>query len=495
VVRIYHPKIEIRLIKVATHSAAPIGEISRNADNKTKTPYRAASTAEPEIDLVPFLADGSSVRIVNGVHEPAGAWAITVVDGPHETRRVGSRVESLSNLIELGDLIEFRLAHSPHEYAGRKLPIVMRGQVSEIRRRRGIDGQGRPQRQVVISGQNLIGRTWQALRIFYINGTPLGDNILTTFRFLQKYDATGTIARNPSVTDFMNDIVFQLISQFLGTMTWANRKALGLEFSTVNIECTARGKVHGMLASSFEGGSLYRFIAMLCDVDSGLNELFGESREDGEAIILRPVPWRDLQGKFIQPGVPDIETFEISDDDIISIESARTDQNVSNFVRVRSRPWVLNSDSAFMMSNAITDQTGYPYYSPEIYGFRLLDAEISLGAPDYTGPADRRNAEQRTAYAVSENEWVKTQRESLALALAHRDSALFERGTLTVRGNERLRAVTFVRVAEGDLTYTVYVARVEHRFDPFRGFTTTVNFERSDSFVQPITRGDIAVSG
>jgi hypothetical protein len=120
--KIYHPKIEIKLIKVAAHSAAPIGEISRNADNKTKTPYRAANTAEPSIDLVPFLADGSRVRIANGVHEPAGAWAITVADVPHETKSVGPRVESLAALVEPGDLIEFRLAHDPHEYADTPSP-------------------------------------------------------------------------------------------------------------------------------------------------------------------------------------------------------------------------------------------------------------------------------------------------------------------------------------------------------------------------------------
>ncbi|MGX2041087.1 hypothetical protein ACWJKU_13265 [Methylocaldum sp. MU1018] len=364
----------------------------------------------------------------------------------------------------------------------RRLPVVMRGQVSEIRRKRGVDDQGRPQRQVVITGQNLIGRTWQALRIFYINGTPLGDNILTTFRFLQKYDTTGTIARNPNVADFMNDIVFQLISQFLGTMTWTNRKALGLEFSTISIECSARGRVQGMLASSFEGGSLYRFIAMLCDVDSGLNELFSVSGEDGETIILRPTPWRDLRGKYIQDGVPDIQTFEIDDGDIISIESARTDQNVSNFVRVRSRPWVLNSDSAFMMANAITDQTDYPYCSPELYGYRLLDAEILLGAPDYTGPADKRNAEQRKSYDSTMTDWIKNQRD--ALALAHRDAALFGRGAMTLRGNERLRAGTFIRIKDGDLSYSVYASRVEHMFAPFRGFTTTVHYERSDEFIR-----------
>ncbi|HYE36124.1 hypothetical protein [Methylocaldum sp.] len=478
--KIYHPRIEIRAFKVVQRREIMPGR---------RTSSRYSEGDITEIDLTPFLGDGSSVRVVTDVKAPAGAFAISVVDAPKSIKIGGDgktvHVESLTYLLEPADLVEIRIAHDPSEYAkaekGYRLPVIMRGVISEVRRRRGVDGQGRPHRTVVITGQNLIGRAWQALRIMYFNNHPLGDLTLSTFKFLQKYDPDGDIARNPSTTEFMSGIIKPIIEEFLGNMKfWGKR--LAREFSKVSVECTAQGRVQGMIANTFESGSLYRFIAFLTDADSGLNELYSESREDGEYIVLRSTPWRTPDRKFIQSGTPSIDVVELTDDDIVSIESTRTDQGTANYFYAKSAAWWYGSDTALRLTSDLLPETDYPNNNPAIYGHRLLEADIALGPPDYEGSTDRIPVDQRETYDQSVMSWLADRRR--ALQEATRDAAVFERGALVCRGNEKLRAGIFVRVKEGDLVYEVYAARVEHQFTMFQGFTTVVHFERSDAFIQ-----------
>lgn len=486
--KIYHPKIEVRAFKVVQRKEITPGR---------RTSSRYSEGDITEFDLTQFLGDGSSVRVVTDTKAPAGAFALSVIDAP-KSIKVGSEgkvvhAESLAYLLEPADLIEIRAAHDPSEYAkpdkGYKLPILMRGFVSEIRRKRWVDGQGRPQRQVVITGQNLIGRAWQALRIMYFNNHPLGDNILSSFKFLQKYDPDGTIARNPTTGGFMSEIIKPIIEEFLSGMTFWN-KAITREFSKISVECTAQGCIQGMVANTFESGSLYRFIAFLTDVDSGLNEIFSESRESGEYIVLRPTPWRTPDRKFIQDSgglvSPEIaykaNLVELTDDDIVSIESSRTDQGVVNVTYAKSSAWWYGSDTALRLTSDLLPETDYPNNNPAIYGHRLLEADIALGPPDYDGSTDRIPAEQRQTYDQSVMGWLADRRR--VLQEATRDAAIFERGTLVCRGDERLRAGIFVRVKEGELVYEIYAARVEHQFTMFQGFMTTIYYERSDSFIQ-----------
>ncbi|MGX2041839.1 hypothetical protein ACWJKU_17180 [Methylocaldum sp. MU1018] len=483
--KIYHPKIEVRAFKVGTASVVLTDLMALGGG---LPPERQANTRDNVIDLTQYLSEGSSVRVATSTREPAGAWGITLVDAPYESQsfRRESRVDSIAAMLEPMDLIEIRMAHDLSEYArpdkGYKLPLVMRGFVSEVRRRRGVDSQGRPQRQVVISGQSLVGRVWQQLRIFYLNNSVIGDNVLTSFRLLQKYDADQVTARNPLISEFMESVVLGMIGEFLGNLTWWNRRSIGLGFSSIELECSARGRIQGHVANSFEGGSLYQFAAMLTDVHAGFNELFAESREDSEVIILRPVPWCDPDGRYIQEGTPLIDVVVVHEDDIISIESSRSDQGVANYCYVRSTPWVFGSDRLVQLESNVAFDRTHARNNPILYGNRVVEVDSSLGAPTYEKGTDSISSDDQETYDATQMKWLRERSNVLLAAL--RDAAVFERGSMTVRGDEKLRAGVFVRVVEGNLQYRCYAHRVEHRFDPFRGFTTVVNFERSDAFIE-----------
>jgi hypothetical protein len=88
--------------------------------------------------------------------------------------------QSLYAMIEPMDIIEIRMAHAPSSYEDR-IPVVMRGFVGMIRRSRSMSG-GKPQRTVMVAG-NDYGKILQILRIYYLNNSAVGDNIVAEMKF------------------------------------------------------------------------------------------------------------------------------------------------------------------------------------------------------------------------------------------------------------------------------------------------------------------------
>lgn len=136
---------------------------------------------DSEIDLSPFLGDGSSVATSKGVHDPAGGFTITIMDRPYVN---GGALESLYGVIEPMDFIEIRMKHSPNGSA--LVPIVMRGFISGVSRNETMGADGRPQRSVIITGQDY-GKIWQMLQILFLPGYVIGQDLLTNFRLFERF--------------------------------------------------------------------------------------------------------------------------------------------------------------------------------------------------------------------------------------------------------------------------------------------------------------------
>lgn len=138
-VKVYRPAVTVTLFKMVGRRD---GQAERYAG------------AERELDLTPFLGDQGTIRTVKDLHQPAGAFTITIPDQVHR----GSG-DSLYGYIEPMDMVEIRAAREPHRFAGGKLPLLMRGFISSVRRPEGIGKDGTPQRVVVLQGHDM-GKLW-----------------------------------------------------------------------------------------------------------------------------------------------------------------------------------------------------------------------------------------------------------------------------------------------------------------------------------------------
>ena len=67
---------------------------------------------------------------------------------------------------------------------------------------------------------------------------------------------------------------------------------------------------------------------------------------------------------------------------------------------------------------------------------------------------------------------------------SQRDNAVFEQGSITVKGDERWKAGTYARITRGSLVWECYIVAVQNTFSAYREFTTRLNFIRGTGFWQ-----------
>ncbi len=130
-IKVQHPKLTVTLFKLVQHD----GEIA--------APYRGSDSI---FDITPLLGDAGSVQVSKDIHSPCGGFSIKFAD-----RVGGSRSDTVAAMIEPMDMIEIRASRQAWKYAGRKLPLIMRGFVTTIRRSESMHG-GDPTRTVIITG-------------------------------------------------------------------------------------------------------------------------------------------------------------------------------------------------------------------------------------------------------------------------------------------------------------------------------------------------------
>lgn len=281
----YAPQLSVILFKTIARDAVVAGvPVSERYSNLSK--------GSDEIDLTPYLGDSGGVRTTKGVTEPAGGFTITIPDQP-----LPETLDTLYAAIEPMDMVEIRMASGP--YSG-KMPIVMRGFVSEVQREESVGSDGRPSRRVVISGQDY-GKIWQQLQIL-----PLAEKLFNPdgesrfyMRVLSKFNMTGTTTL--TVHEFASGVIAGALNEALGKIipaVLASRVPTEVKTTGIFVE-GQRVSIQGL--SQFTAGTLYRLLRDYCDIGV-FNELYLEDREDSVVCMLRPRPLIDLAtGQFIQP--------------------------------------------------------------------------------------------------------------------------------------------------------------------------------------------------
>jgi hypothetical protein len=166
------PQISVKLFKTISR---------KTIDGKSSVSERYAGKTE-SIDLEPFMGDGSVVRTSKSVREPAGGFSITFADKAQNA--VGS-LETVYGLVEPMDVVEIRMWGGVGARPA-KLPIVMRGFVSSVRRTQSMGDDGRPYRSVELSGQDY-GKIWQTYQVIHLAAYNAGKPLLTTYVLFELY--------------------------------------------------------------------------------------------------------------------------------------------------------------------------------------------------------------------------------------------------------------------------------------------------------------------
>lgn len=486
----YLPGVQVLILK-------NVGRETTNGKTPVSERYKGAKKV---IDLEPWLSDTSHIRTSQYVHQPAGAFSITVPDRPDK-----ADLDTLYGLIEPMDCIEIRFSHEPHKSKqGGKLPIIMRGFISEVRRSESIQS-GRPVRTVTIAGQDY-GKIWQILQIHYFKNYTVGQTLLTQFKFFAQYGGAFNVM---PAGDFVKAVINEVVNDFLKQMGGRNKQQANesgsggqsgekkdeettpvqlIKVTDEDVQVT-EGVVSPFGINQFEGGSVYSLLTQHCDVGTW-NELFVEDREDGVHVVYRPNPYKNLDGEWL-PKVKMPDPIELTAGDIQSISVTRSDANVANYFWVDSPRFEIVHGSIHRAVAAQGDPETffvqqYKNCDPKLYGIRKMHEVTQQGetAAKHHGNG-LKEADWKREMALSVDWQTKRRVQMLEM---NKDNVVFEAGSITCRGREEIKKGTYLKVKRGTVTSECYVVGVDHDFVPFSNFTTTVQFQRGTGFAERAKR-------
>jgi hypothetical protein len=482
---VYQPQVQVLLVKNVDRTTAGDG-----------VPLSARyQGADRVIDLSPWLSDASGVRTSKSVRDPAGGFSLTLSDRIHD-----KDLDSLYGLIEPMDCIEIRMARRGEVKVanGGKLPIVMRGFISDVRRAEGVTGAGKPQRQIVVTGQDY-GKLWQIFQIFYEKNFPVGATLISNWKLFLKF---GMGFKNQSCRAFVKEAVQKILNEFIKNMKGKNESGKsdeGSPLQEIKIDdkdiTAAPGTVAPTGVNQFQGGTLYSMLNSFGDVGPW-NELFIEDREAGVFLVYRPNPFYAVNGdylpvkRFDNKDAKEPARVAVQASDIVSIAVARTDGNVANYFWVDApRSQMTNGSTAKLMAVQGAPDTfliDHRNATQSIYGLRKMFDVTNQGDPleeTHGNGADKETHAKQYNLTAG---WINKRR--IEIVEQNKDNVVFESGSLRIIGREDIRAGMYIDVVRGSMEYGFYVVQVDQEFIPFQGFFTTLTVERGTGFIKRAQR-------
>lgn len=466
--KVFQPQLSVKLIKAFNRSEI-IPDVPVVVDRYGNL---------EGIDLNPLLGEGCSVQTTKSVRQPTGAFTISLVDKPSSSLLF----ETVYALIEPMDMIEIRMAREPLTQNNQQgsLPIVMRGFVSSVTRNEAMQGD-RPGRTVTISGQDF-GKILQVLQVMYTYNTLIGDYLLSANKWFETF-AQAKDAKYMTASEFVQTVLREVINPYMAKI--ASLERFDQAVKSMKPEVSVDGMISPDTLNSFDNTSFYNLMRTCLDAPTW-NELYVEDREDGIYLVVRPMPFKRLNGSFIQG---DATHVAVSSEAIVGQNVSRSDSGVANYYWVTKSRWNLlgnldQKDLARASANADFITTGYVNSSILYFGIRKMEADTCLGPPGYKN-TDSATKEQQPQQNQTLLGWMTSRRK--LLADLNKDNLIYESGSLRLRGDESIKAGMYLTILRGPHQVSVgevYAHTVSHEFIPFQGFFTTVQFDRGTLFAE-----------
>jgi hypothetical protein len=460
------------------------------------------------IDLTGWLSEHGSVKVTNSVHAGAGIFTITLAD-----KILESVWDTIYSIIEPMDSIEISMAANAYQYAGVGLPIMMRGFVSKVSRGQSMGADGKPHRTVTISGHNY-GKLLQMLQLFSLAGAmnTASAAAITAFPFFTRFGFASGLQDSGA---FLQTVFSKIVNPYIASMSenpdgTPNQTSplipMALDLQTDGEKVSLAG------VGTWTEGTVYSLISQYCDVGVW-REFFVEDRVDGPYAVFRPKPYVDASldvpaalqsGAMIMNGVTPPALTQITKADVVSINCERSDENVANYFWVTAPRYTecdgdLARKTAYLSSASSADNTvyvtNYGNVSPALYGTRKMEAATQMAGGDEVlngnglnnPPGGNPNQPSYNQSQASQLAWIAAMRG--AMIELNRDNVVFEQGEMSLKGNENIRAGTYVQIKNGDAGSCYYAEAVTHEYAPFGNYFTQVSsFSRGTGFIDRTTR-------
>lgn len=422
--------------------------------------------------LTDLLGEGCSLTWSYSVRQAAGSFQIVIAD---DSRPLGG--ESPYYWAAPMDGIEIRASHDDSN----SLPLVFRGFVSEVRREEVMGSDGTPERRTIISGQS-IGKVLLLQQIYYVIGADDAEHYMTPWKFFSKYKESAPKLK--PVADFVAEVVSVVLQPHLSVLDAASAMRVSITPDVRGV----RGIISPYDVCSFQDRSCYELLAQLCDVGP-FNELYVEDVEGGSKLILRPNQFYTADGDgattTAHEGVAP-ERIVIDHRDLVALSVGRSDACVSNLFWV-SVPQTLQSYhiTRFEMYDRVARQIwdirkSHPRALESLYGYRKMEVSARRQAPDMLTP-DAPKEGQIPPEKSKYGSWMTEM--CLSLREQNKDNVIFEQGTMTLRGNEKIKAGMYVTLARESVKNNYYAVTVTNHLQAYGNWTTQVQFERGTSMI------------
>ncbi len=443
--------------------APQISVILYKSSARTRNVTRDRFGSFNTLDLTPFFNEGSSITTQRSINNPNGGFTLKLGD-----QFVSKYGDSIYGLVEPMDAVEIRMSRTG------KPVMIMRGVVTDISLDESM-GQG-PTRTVTITGSDY-GAFLRMIQIFVIRGSSAEDLIFkTSSQFMQ--EKFGIAYASMSASQFMMLMVDNVINPFIAGLSNNALSPLFVNLTGADPEDI----VYPMGYQANPEGTMWSHIQKHGNLGP-FYEMFLEDGDDATTLWYRKPAFKKLKtDEYVFP-TTSAQSFSIPPVEITGIKYSRSERDVANYYLVRSPKSDFFSSADVILQSVMTngkelETFDYPNCLKTLYGLRQMEAATNHGVILRPGlPKENHEPAMNylTAYLLKQIDYLQQ---------SNIDNAVFESGSIRCAGRPEYKVGHYCDITwPSGVKASGYVTAVSHTFEPFKGYTSTLQYTRGTGFV------------
>lgn len=440
-------------------------------------------------DVTVNLGDVGSCTIRKNLYQPAGEFQLIFPDIPVTAwNGTGGIRESLYGLVNPLDkiVIQIRRWRDGCPSIEPWVPVLT-GFVRSVGRDEQVGPDGRPQRQVVIAGQDCGAAFLMEMVSAFIafQNDSTGSPIPSALSWLREYQLN---VKPQKIEDFIWDVATVTTQSIMQTAGFEFKKKWYVEKGTIlpHMAFSQEGTIWELLQRYADGPWNELFVRENRDMFPDLTDKcsFGQAKNLNPELVFRPTPWLDLGGSPLPDvNMDSVTMWNIAMKHIVALRAHRDDAELVNHVWIHSplAQMAANSQMYQKLRGLVNADTRAKF------GDRIQQEATRLWPSDMQhAPINLPREAQRQADA-DVVDWVEERRDWMVLAQNRIHE--FERGSITMKGYPMMRVGDYFRLHRGDIVWHGYVTNIVHDFQPYKRYLTTMDYIRSNQI--PVRRGFI----